>query len=83
MWLSNQSPYRRGKMQHPCFCLIMTFSKIVIIKQAIFHIFYCHHRGFYAIKGKLQAQEERVIDIISLPHRPEEKNNLKGGWASG
>jgi DNA-binding protein HU-beta len=61
----------------------MTFSKIVIKNQAFFHIFYCHRLGFYAIKGKLQLQVERVIGDNSLPRRPEVKINLKGGWASG
>jgi hypothetical protein len=59
------------------------FSKNVIINQGIFHIFYCHHPGFCAIKKNLQSQAERVVDNNSLPLQPEVKNNLKGGMGVG
>jgi hypothetical protein len=59
--------------------LIGSFSKIVIKNQAIYHIFYCHPPGFYAIKGNLQPQVRLIVDDKSHSRQPEAKNNLKGG----
>jgi hypothetical protein len=53
MELYNFRPYIQEKVVTSRFCRSGRFSKNAIIKQAIFHIFYCHHPGFYAIKGNL------------------------------